>query len=69
MKKKILRVALVMMGVVVLGGMAIGISACAAMGTAADGKRLQRMQASPQWKDGRFDNELERVDGDMTEML
>jgi len=38
-------------------------------GTAATGARLERMQASPQWRGDHFDNELKRVDGSATEMF
>ena len=60
-----------------LGGVALFLVACALtwwtatpdIGAKATGERLTRMQASPQWKDGIFDNELPRVDGPMDEML
>lgn len=69
MLKKILRAlgALVVLGALV--GVGIGQSACAAMGTAATGKRLERMEASPQWKEGRFDNDLTRVQASFGEMM
>jgi len=40
-----------------------------AAGARAEGKRLERMQASPQWKDGVFGNALARVDGDYGTMI
>ena len=46
---------LVGVGVLLLGA-AIVVDGWKAFGTAARGERLQRMQQSPQWKDGAFEN-------------
>lgn len=69
MRKKVLRAlgAIAVLGALI--GLGIGQSACAAMGTAASGKRLERMEASPQWKDGKFDNDLERVQGSFGDIV
>jgi L-ascorbate metabolism protein UlaG (beta-lactamase superfamily) len=54
--------------VAVLGG--LWASAHRAMGAAAEGARLERMQASPQWRanERRFGNVRERIDGSGWEM-
>ena len=54
---------------VVLGYGALGLAAYDVAGTAPAGKRLERMQRSPEWRDGRFANALPRVDGSYGEML
>ena len=51
-----------------LGYGALGIAAYDVSGTAPAGKRLARMQRSPEWRDGRFGNAMPRVDGSYTEM-
>jgi L-ascorbate metabolism protein UlaG (beta-lactamase superfamily) len=56
-------------GVGLFGGMALYIDACTAMGTSADGERLKRMEASPQWHpDGEFRNKRPAHQGPIGEM-
>lgn len=45
------------------------MNACSATRTTASQARLADVQASPQWRDGKFQNTLPRHDGPMTEML
>ena len=54
---------------IVLAVFCLVASAGDAPGAPAEGERLARMQASPQWRDGQFDNVLLRVDGPITEMI
>ncbi len=63
------KIPAVLVGLVFLAGGAIFMSAWEAMGARPDGTRLEAMQASPQWKDGRFHNPLERIDGSYVKML
>jgi L-ascorbate metabolism protein UlaG (beta-lactamase superfamily) len=66
------RLRAVSLGIVValtcLGGLAAW-SAGDGPGARAQGERLARMQASPQWTGEGFGNRLKRVDGPFTEML
>ena len=39
------------------------------LGASADGARRARMEASPAWRDGAFDNALQRVDGPFVETI
>jgi L-ascorbate metabolism protein UlaG (beta-lactamase superfamily) len=61
-------VALLLVLLVVSAG-ALWFIARDAFGGRADGARLARMEQSPQWRDGRFDNRLPRVDGPMLRAL
>ena len=45
------------------------MGACTATGKNASGKRLDAMKASPNWKDGKFGNELPKVQAPLFEML
>lgn len=44
-------------GLFVLAG-ALAVHGCRSFGASAEGARLERMKASPQWGDGRFENRL-----------
>jgi L-ascorbate metabolism protein UlaG (beta-lactamase superfamily) len=55
-------------GLIVLGYGALAIVASDVTGEAPSGERLRRMQRSRAWHDGRFHNDLPRVDGSYLEM-
>ena len=58
MKRRSKRVTLVLLGVVALLLLAFVVDAWSGLGTSARGERLERMRASPAWREGRFDNSL-----------
>jgi L-ascorbate metabolism protein UlaG (beta-lactamase superfamily) len=43
------------------GAMVFGLAGCDSMGKSAEGERRARMERSPQWRDGKFVNPLERT--------
>ena len=51
------------LGLIVLFIAFVFLSAGDNPGAKASGERLERMKASPQWRDKGFDNALKRVDG------
>jgi L-ascorbate metabolism protein UlaG (beta-lactamase superfamily) len=68
-RRALLLSALVLVALVAVGGGALWLAARGAMGGRVDGARLARAERSPQWRDGRFDNRLPRVDGPMLRAL
>ena len=64
-----IRIAALALGLVVLAGGLWVTSAQDAMGARATGARLETMKASPQWKDGRFRNLLDRQDAPLLKSL
>jgi L-ascorbate metabolism protein UlaG (beta-lactamase superfamily) len=67
-----LRLALALLSlfaVLSLGAVALRLLAGDAVGADATGERLRRLQGSPQWKGGQFENELARIDGPAHEIL
>jgi L-ascorbate metabolism protein UlaG (beta-lactamase superfamily) len=67
--KKALKIVGVLALVLVVAFVAAMMSTGDAPGALATGARLERMQASPQWKGTVFGNELPRTDGPLGEML
>src|SRR5262245_55665949 len=65
----LLRFALFAPLLIVVGYGALGVAAYDVSGTAPAGKRLERMQRSTEWRDGRFANAMPRVDGSYSEMM
>lgn len=63
-----LRVLVALIAVLAMGAGGLWLAAREALGGSLDGDRLQRAEASPQWRDGRFRNRLPRVDGDMAKI-
>ncbi|WP_284349717.1 MBL fold metallo-hydrolase [Roseisolibacter agri] len=61
--------ALALVALLAAGGGALWLAAREAMGGRVEGARLARAERSPQWRDGRFDNRLPRVDGPMLRAL
>jgi L-ascorbate metabolism protein UlaG (beta-lactamase superfamily) len=59
LKKKLLLAAV---GLIAAAGGAVGMSSCLATGKGAAGARLEAMQASPNWRDGKFINGLPGVE-------
>lgn len=57
------------LGVAILAGGMMTMGACSATAASSQGSRLQAMQSSPQWRDGKFHNTLERHDGSFLKML
>ena len=49
--------------VLAVGALVLWLAAREALGGRVEGARLARVEASPQWRDGRFRNRLPRVDG------
>jgi len=66
--KRALKVFAILVAVVVTGLIGVVISAGDTPGAAATGARLKRMQASPQWQETSFGNELPQIDGSYWEM-
>src|SRR5690242_5827031 len=69
MTRRWCRIATLALGLVVLAGGSWVTSAQDAMGGRATGARLETMKASPQWKDGRFRNSLDRHDAPLLKSL
>src|SRR5688500_9333790 len=53
----------------VIGVASLWLIARETMGAAPEGARLARMQRSPQWRDGVFQNRLPRVDSPYSRMV
>jgi L-ascorbate metabolism protein UlaG (beta-lactamase superfamily) len=58
-----------MLSLVPLSYLGLWGSACEAIGAAAQGARLERMHASTQWHEDKFDNRLPRVDGPAADIM
>jgi L-ascorbate metabolism protein UlaG (beta-lactamase superfamily) len=58
-----------LLALLLVAGGALWLVARPAMGGRVEGARLERVERSPQWRDGQFRNELPRVDGSATRML
>jgi L-ascorbate metabolism protein UlaG (beta-lactamase superfamily) len=67
--RKLKTSALAIAVLVVVIGVAAWASACASTGAVATGARRERVESSPQWKNGSFSNKLSRVDGPADEMM
>lgn len=67
--RRLLKGALILVAVAVLGVVAIWLLALEGMGARPEGARLTAMQRSPQWKGEQFDNPLPRVDGPAGKIL
>jgi L-ascorbate metabolism protein UlaG (beta-lactamase superfamily) len=63
MKQRLKQLALLLAALFVAFLGVAGVQASSRVGAAPRADRLDRMQHSPQWKDGRFTNVLPRVDG------
>jgi L-ascorbate metabolism protein UlaG (beta-lactamase superfamily) len=68
-RRALLRVVLVLVALLAVGGGALWLVAREAMGGRVEGARLARAARSPQWRDDRFTNRLPRVDGPMLRAL
>jgi len=68
-KRLFLKMFLTVLGLAVLAGGVVVIEGWPATGSAAEGNRLTRMQASPQWHEGKFRNALPRKDGSLWEIF
>jgi len=56
-------------GAFLLTGVVLMASACNATGAQTSSHRLERIQRSPQWRDGRFQNTLPETQGSIIEIL
>jgi L-ascorbate metabolism protein UlaG (beta-lactamase superfamily) len=64
-----LKVLALLLALGAIAVVALVVSAGDATGARAEGERLERVQASPQWKGSYFGNRLARTDGPFGEML
>ncbi len=69
LKSRWFKIPAAIVALIVLAGGVVFMSAWEAMGAKPDGPRLEKMKASPQWKDGKFQNTLERIDGSYVKMM
>jgi L-ascorbate metabolism protein UlaG (beta-lactamase superfamily) len=67
--RPLLRFARVLVALLAGGGGTLWLVAREAMGGRVEGARRARAERSPQWRDGRFDNRLPRVDGPLPRAL
>lgn len=67
--KRLLKILGLLIILTIVGAAGLYFSAYRAMGVQAEGPRMAKMQASTQWREGRFKNVLSRVDGPMGQML
>ena len=67
--RRLLNGLLIFIAAALLGMVAIWIAALEGMGARPEGARLAAMQASPQWRDDKFDNPLPRIDAPAGKMI
>jgi hypothetical protein len=67
--RPLLRFARVLVALLAGGGGTLWLVARESMGGRVEGARRARAERSPQWRDGRFDNRLPRVDGPLPRAL
>lgn len=67
--RTVFRVAIGGATLLMVAGAGLWFLARESMGGRVEGARLERAAASPQWRDGHFDNRLRRVDGPMLRAL
>jgi len=66
LKRWLIRIPLAVVGLFLVGFVAAWWTATPDIGALAEGERLARMVASPQWGDGAFSNKLPQVDGSIS---